>query len=112
MYKDVKKTLLMSCTQKKSMEEIDILRKLILQKLIRSNVWGGKHTPLDFVIKGVPEHYRNTHKGKKAVEKALKELTNDEWIIILSKRTGRGSDDHVSLNPRKISEIKQFLASS
>ena len=97
---------------KKSMEEIDILRKLILQKLIRSNVWGGKHTPLDFVIKGVPEHYRNTHKGKKAVEKALKELTNDEWIIILSKRTGRGSDDHVSLNPRKISEIKQFLASS
>lgn len=92
------------------MGEIDVLKKLILQKLIRANVWGGKHTPFDFVIKGVPEHYRNTHKGKKAVEKALKELTNVEWIIILAKRTGRGSDDHVSLNPRKVSEIKQFLA--
>ena len=91
------------------MEEIDVLKKLILQKLIRANVWGGKHTPLNFVVKGVPEHYRNTHKGKRAVEKALKKLTNDEWIIILAKRTGRGSDDHISLNPRKISEIKQFL---
>lgn len=91
------------------MGEIDVLKRLILQKLIRANIWGGKHTPLDFVIKGIPEHYRNTHKGKKLVEKALKDLTNEEWIIILSKRTGRGSDNHVSLNPRKISEIKQFL---
>ncbi len=94
------------------MEEKDVLKKLILQRLIRCNVWGGKHTPLDFVIKGVPEHYRNTHKGNKKIEKALKELTNDEWIVILVKRTGRNSGDHVSLNPRKVSEIKQFLATS
>ncbi|MBI2668593.1 hypothetical protein HYX14_01995 [Candidatus Woesearchaeota archaeon] len=93
------------------MGEIDVLKKLVLQKLIRANIWGGKHTPLDFMIKGVPEHYRYTHQGKKAVEKALKELMNEGWIIILSKKTGRGSDDHVSLNPRKVSEIKQFLAS-
>ena len=35
------------------------LKKLILQKLVRGNVWGVKHTPFDFVKKGVPEHYRN-----------------------------------------------------
>ncbi|MBS3145233.1 hypothetical protein J4414_00305 [Candidatus Woesearchaeota archaeon] len=91
------------------MEEEDKLKKIILQKLVRTNVWGGKHTPLDFVVKGVPEHYRNTHKGQKAVEKTLKKLTNNEWIIILPKRTGKGTSDHVSLNPRKVSEIKQFL---
>jgi len=91
------------------MEEIDGLKKLMLQKLINSNTWGGKHTPLDFVVKGVPEHYRNVHQGRKAVEKALKVLTNDGWIILLSKRTGRGSNEHVSLNPRKVSEIRQFL---
>ena len=91
------------------MEETDGLKKLILQKLIRSNVWGGKHMPLDFVVKGVPEHYRNTHRGKKAVDRALKDLTNNEWITIMVKRTGKGSDDHVSLNPRKVGEIKQFL---
>ncbi len=71
------------------MEEMGLLEKLILKRLIRARIWGGKHIPLDFVIKGVPEHYRNTPKGKKAVEKALKELTNKE---------------------RKVSEIKTFLA--
>ena len=91
------------------MEEEDILKKLILQKLIRSNVWGGKHIPLDFVIRGTPEHYRNTHKGKKVVEKVLKELINDEWIILLTKKTGKGSDDHISLNPRKVGNIKQCI---
>lgn len=93
-----------------SMNKADILKKLILQRLIRANIWGGKHIPVDFVIKGIPEHYRSTHKGKRAVEKVLKELMNDEWIIILPKRTGKGSANHVSLNPRRISEIKQFLA--
>ena len=94
---------------RKGMEETDVLQKLILQKLVRGNVWGGKHTPLDFVMKGIPEHYRNAHKGRKMVEKILKKLTNDELVIIVAKRTGGGSDDHVSLNPRKVSEIKQFL---
>ena len=91
------------------MEETDVLKQIILKKLVRGNIWGGKHTPLDFILNGVPEHYRNTHKGMKVVEKVIKELTNDEWIIILGKRTGKGSDDHISLNPRKVSEIKQFL---
>jgi len=85
------------------------LKRMILQKLIRSNIWGGKHTPLDFIRKGIPEHYRNTHQGQRELEKALKEIVNDTWIIIHLKKTGKGSDEHVSLNPRKISEIKQFL---
>lgn len=91
------------------MEEMNVLKKLILQRLVRANIWGGKHTPLDFVTKGIPEHYRNTSSGRKVVEKVLKDFVNAEWIIILAKRTGRGSDEHVSLNPRKVSEIKQFL---
>ena len=110
MYNKLKKLLLRSCLINKMMREIDVLKKIILQKLIRSNVWGGKHILLDFVVKGLPEHYRNTHKGKKAIEKALKELINDEWVTPLTKRTGKGSDDHISLNPRRVSEIRQFLA--
>ena len=93
------------------MEEISVLKRLILQKLVRANAWGGKHTPIDFVIKGMPEHYRNTHKGQKTIEKALKELTNNEWLVSLPKRTGKGTGEHISLNPRKVSEIKQFLES-
>ena len=91
------------------MAEKEVLKKLILQKLVRSNTWGGKHKLLHFVTKGVPEHYRNTHKGKKIIEEVIKELTNEEWIIILAKKTGKGSDEHVSSNPRKIREIQDFL---
>lgn len=94
------------------MTEQAMLKKLILQKLARADVWGGKHTPLGFIIKGIPEHYHNTHKGKRAIEKAIKELLNDAWVLLPTKRTGKGSDDHISLNPRKVNEIKQFLENS
>ena len=90
------------------MEE-NTLKKLILQKLIRGNIWGGKHKPLDFVHNGLPDHYRNTHQGKKMIERAVKNLLNDQWIILLPKRTGKSTEDHLSLNPQKVSEIRQFL---
>jgi hypothetical protein len=94
------------------MKEDDTLKKLILQKLIRGNIWGGKHKPLDFVSNGLPDHYRNTHQGKKMIEHTVKDLVNKQWVIVLPKRTGKGSDDHISLNPRKVSEIQQFLEGS
>ena len=91
------------------MEEVIVLKKFILQKLIRADIWGGKHMPLDFIRKGIPEHYKHNPKGRKAFEKALKELVNNESVIILLKRTGKGSGEHISLNPRKVGEIRQFL---
>ncbi len=91
------------------MEETDIIKKHMLRKLVRANIWGGKHTPLDFVKKGIPDHYQNTHKERKTIEKVIKELANVEWILVLAKKTGKGSDEHVSLNSRKVSEIKKYL---
>ena len=89
--------------------DIIAVKKLILRKLIRSNIWGGKHTPISFVISGIPEIYRRNAKGKKIIEKAVKELIVDEWILIFLKKTGKGSEQHISLNPRKISEINEFI---
>lgn len=94
------------------MNEEDALKKLILQKLIRGNIWGGKHKPLDFIYNGLPNHYRNTHQGKKMIEKAVKDLMNNQWIVVLPKRTGKSLEEHISLNPRKVSEIRQFIEDS
>ena len=91
------------------MDDAIVLKKLILKKLIRGSVWGGKHTPLDFVKNGIPDHYRHTHKGQKMLENVLKDLMNDGWIILLQKKTGKGSGIHISLNPRKVQDINQFL---
>lgn len=91
------------------MEDTNILKILFLQRLIRGNIWGGKHIPLEFITKSIPEYYRNSYKGQKLIVKSLKELINTEWVIITFKRTGDSSDEHISLNPRKVSEIKQYL---
>ena len=48
-------------------------------------MWGGKHIPLDFIVKGIPELYRNTHQGRKTIEGSLKELRRDELVILLQK---------------------------
>lgn len=87
----------------------ELIKKMVLQKLVRENMWGGKHTPLTFIKKGIPELYRNTHQGRKTIEEALRQLISQEWILIPSKRTGKGGEAHISLNPRKVAEIKQFL---
>ncbi len=88
------------------------IKKIIILKLIRSNIWGGKHTPLDYAIKGIPEHTRNTQKGNREIKKTIKELINENWVHMMMKRTGKGYDHHISLNPKKIKEIKQFITNS
>ncbi len=94
------------------MDEIISIKRLILNKLTRARVWGGKHTPFDFVLKSLPAQFRMTHSGEKIVQKALKELENDQWIILVQKRTGKGDDVHISLNPRKVAEIQDFITNT
>jgi len=92
------------------MTDVFAVKRLILSKLVNQRIWGGKHTPLDFVTKGLPELFRMTHSGKKAIQAALRELQNEQLIILLQKRTGKGQDIHISLNPRKVAEIQGFFA--
>ena len=93
------------------MDDVTVIKRMILNKLMRSNVWGGKHTPVDFILKGLPEHLRVRPEGQRAIDKAFKALTNDAWICIQKKRTGKGYDDHVSLNQEKVAEIRTFMLS-
>ena len=92
------------------MDEIIAVKCLILNKLVRSNIWGGKHIPIDFIIKSLPEHIRIRPEGKRTISRTLKELSNEGWIVIAKKRTGKGYDNHVSLNQEEVAEIQQFLA--
>lgn len=92
--------------------EINILKIFILRILIRGNIWGGKHMPLKHVTSGLPYLYRTNLQGKKEIKNAIKELCNDEWIILSSKRTGKSSEEHISLNPRKIPDIHAYVDNS
>lgn len=87
-------------------EETVNAEKFILRELIKKKIIGGRHTPLDRIIKNLPDEFLYQ---KSFIEKAVKELRNNGWVIISQKRTGKDSDFHISINPRAWKEIGEFL---
>lgn len=87
-------------------KEIKNIMWLILNKLNRMDKWGHAHTALRNITKGLPMRYTVTSHGKKLIQKAIKELAGRQ-IVMAKPSTG---EIHVSLNPRKTKEIKEFLA--
>ena len=78
---------------------LEPIEKFILEKMFRHGYVGGKHTSEDNIPKGLP---KNAHGD---VTKALKNLIRQGYII--PKNTSYGLQ--VSLNSKRIAEIKQIL---
>ncbi len=75
------------------------LKKIILRKLYRRRIIGGKHTAMEHLTKGLPKHMAGF--AKEAVKDLIKEG------FILQKPTSYGLQ--VSLNPEKIDEISKII---
>jgi len=73
----------------------DEMKADILARLHRRVCWGGKHTALETVKKGVPKHLGGDYM------KLAKELIKDGFIS--SKPTSYGQQ--ISLNPARMEEI-------
>jgi len=82
-------------------EKYSHARRMILQCLHSRDKWGGAHTSIKHILKKIPVHAR----GSKEVRKAASDLIKENKII-LKKTT---EDDHVSLNPRLLNEIREEL---
>ncbi len=93
-------------------DTVSRLKALILTALMDKGKYGGAHTPLENIIHHLPDEFLHDKKGQKAIDEAVKYLNNAGWLIILKKRTGKGSDLHVSINPRAIKEIAEFIQHS
>ncbi len=74
-------------------------KKIILRKLYRRRVIGGKHTAVENLTKGLPKHAVGEAK------QAVKELVKED--LVLEKPTSYGLQ--VSLNPEKIDEIFRII---
>jgi hypothetical protein len=61
-----------------------------------------KHTPEKQLIMSFAKHVPKTER-----KMFLKEYSSfrNNYCIVLKKRTGKGSEWHISLNPRKLKEI-------
>ncbi len=75
------------------------IETVVLEKLYRHSYIGGRHTAVESLEKGLPQHL----KGE--VKKTVKNLTREGWII--QKPTSYGLQ--VSLNPRMIPEVERIL---
>ncbi len=83
----------------------NIIKRIILESLITPPRWGGKHTEIKNIKKGFPSHVLSSAQGKKLIDKVIKELVNDYWLLC-KKST---HELHVSLNPKMKKEIMGFL---
>ncbi len=81
------------------MENYDYLKAQLLFKLYRKGIWGGRHTPVKNLF-----HLMDKISIKES-KKAIKELNNLGWIQV-KMSTG---EEHISLNPHKNKEIKEFI---
>lgn len=77
------------------------LQAQLLFKLYRKGKWGGAHTPIKNLF-----HLLDQSSIKES-KKVLRELINLGWVLI-KPSTG---EEHISLNPHKNKEIKEFILS-
>ncbi len=96
----IKKILIPKFTKLIMDLQIAIMKK-ILRKLINLSIWGGRHTEIKNLQKGLPSHIRGTKEYKKSV----KDLIKMDFLKI-KPSTG---EFHVGLNSHKQKEIFEFL---
>ncbi|MFH1587902.1 MAG: hypothetical protein ABIA76_01020 [Candidatus Diapherotrites archaeon] len=75
------------------------LRRFILRKMVRRQLWGGKHSAFDNIPKGFPKEQW------KDIKIELKNLIKEGFII--EKHTCYGL--HVSLNVKFKAEIEKII---
>ena len=81
--------------------------KAVLQRLLIGNYIGAKHRPEQKVLKRAT--IRLDKDAIKIFQHEYRLMLNQSWLIRLKKRTGKGSDWHISLNPKKLQEIKDSI---
>ena len=81
--------------------------KAIITTMLSKRYIGGKHTPEERLLNSKTrllqkEEYRDFERG-------YKEMINMQMILRIQKRTGKGSDWHISLNPRRLKEVYEMI---
>lgn len=75
--------------------------------LLNHKYIGRRHTPEDRLIKSKTKWIEST--GETGFKKDYKKMINQGIILRKKKKTGKGTDWHVSLNPRKLKELGKIL---
>jgi len=81
--------------------------KAILTAMLSKKYIGGKHTPEEKILNSKTKWLqRNEYNNFK---KEYQKTVNGRIILRIKKRTGKGSDWHISLNPKKLKEMYEMI---
>lgn len=86
------------------MERGDVMW-FILIKLTNMGKFGGAHTALRNITKGLPSSITSNNRGKKLIQESVRGLIKKEFLLTKPSI----GEIHVSLNPRKVKEIREFI---
>jgi len=81
--------------------------KNVLQYLLHHHVIGGKHIPERFIIK-IKTIPLNKFQRREFF-RDYKSLINQEVIFRQKKRTGKGYEEHISINPSYVEDIESWI---
>jgi len=81
--------------------------KALLTTLLSQRKIGGNHAPEKHLL--VSKTRWLSKPEKKGFEKEYKELINNQTILRTKKRTGKGFDWHISLNPKSVKETYEQI---
>ena len=79
----------------------------LLSSLLNKRKIGGSHTPENKAV--MPKTKWLSDGERKEFENEYRNLLNQGVLLRMKKRTGKGDDWHISLNPRKLREIYDIL---
>ena len=82
--------------------------KAIMLFLLNHHYIGGKHFPERRLIVSKTKYLPRI--GQQQFEREYEEICTKGFLIRLKKRTGKGSDWHISLNPEMLKEIYETIA--
>ncbi|MBN2142130.1 hypothetical protein JW711_02250 [Candidatus Woesearchaeota archaeon] len=81
--------------------------KTLLTRMHRHCMIGGKHTPeKSFIMRLLKRLPRDE---QKEFFREYRQLFDDDILIREKKRTGKGYDWHISINPRRAHDVKELL---
>ena len=81
--------------------------KAILCCLINKSKFGESHTPEDRLIKPKIKYINSSE--RKEFEKEYQQMIKQGIILRVKKRTGKGTDWHISLDSHKTEELNRLL---
>jgi hypothetical protein len=73
--------------------------------MLNRSIIGGAHTPEKEMIKSKTRWLNNEERRK--FKEEYEELVKGVMILRIKKKTGKGSDWHISLNPKMIPILKE-----